>query len=150
MKSRTFVCVAALAALGFGSAVQAQPDHQSRGEAQAPREHQQQQQHQWGGQRSQGQQQWRQQYGQQSQYRQGYQQQFAAPQNRGYSGYNNYAAPRYYAGGYAPAHRFLIRDWRERNLYAPPYGYGWVQTDAGDVLLVALASGLIASAILAQ
>jgi Ni/Co efflux regulator RcnB len=74
---------------------------------------------------------------------------YGAPQYhaRGY-------APRYWAGGYVPypyrAHRYWVNDWRARHLAPPPYGYQWVETDTGDVLLIALATGLIASAILAQ
>ena len=76
---------------------------------------------------------------------------YGAPQYRSYYA-PGYYSPGYYVGGYAPdfvARRYWINDWRARHLYAPPYGYEWVQTDAGDVLLVALATGLIANAILA-
>ena len=82
-----------------------------------------------------------------------------------YSSYNSYGypaqqyrsyntAPRYWTGGYVPAsyraQRYWVNDWRARHLSAPPYGYQWVETDTGDVLLRALASGLIASVILSQ
>ena len=71
-----------------------------------------------------------------------------APQYRSY-GY----APRYAVGGYAPTYyrsqRYWINDWQARRLSPPPYGYQWVSTDAGDALLVALATGLIANAIFA-
>ena len=72
--------------------------------------------------------------------------------NRGYvqPGYV-YTAPR---GDWRRGDR-LPNDWRWRmrpvsnwgayNLYAPPSGYGWVQSDTGDYLLVALATGLIAN-----
>lgn len=86
-----------------------------------------------------------------------------APRSYAYGGYYaaphyrscyapGYYAPGYYVGGYAPAfvaRRYWINDWRARDLYPPPYGYEWVQTDTGDVLLIALATGLIANAILA-
>jgi Ni/Co efflux regulator RcnB len=72
---------------------------------------------------------------------------YSAPQYRSY-GY----APRYYSGGYVPSHfraqRYWVNDWRARHLSAPPYGYQWVETDTGDVLLMALATGLIASVIM--
>ena len=42
----------------------------------------------------------------------------------------------------------VVNDWRAYNLYAPPSGYTWVQSDAGDYLLVALATGLIANLLL--
>ena len=38
-----------------------------------------------------------------------------------------------------------VSNWGAYNLYAPPSGYGWVQSDTGDYLLVALATGLIAN-----
>lgn len=60
--------------------------------------------------------------------------------------------PRYWAGGYVPhhyrAHRYWVNDWHTRQLWAPPYGHQWVQTDTGEILLIALATGLIAHALL--
>ena len=159
MKSRTLVCAATVAALGFAGVAQAQPsEHQWRGEAQAPHQQEQGRGQHAQNQRAQGQ---HQQYQQRQQWQApAYQQHaYVAPQYnyQQQRGYNNYA-PRYdggqragyYVGGYAPANRYWVRDWRERHLYAPPNGYGWVQTDTGDVLLIALATGLIANAILAQ
>jgi Ni/Co efflux regulator RcnB len=82
-----------------------------------------------------------------------------APNNYGYNqSYNRGYAPRYYAntaprfyrGGYLP---YTYRqptyhvNWRAYNgLYAPPYGYQWVQV-GNDFLLIALATGLIATAV---
>jgi Ni/Co efflux regulator RcnB len=147
MTSRSVVCALTALALCAGTAAQAQSWRHGdyRGEAQTPR------QHQWQGQ-WQGQRQWQApaythrnyapQYGYAPRY-------YGAPQYhaRGY-------APRYWAGGYVPypyrAHRYWVNDWRARHLAPPPYGYQWVETDTGDVLLIALATGLIASAILAQ
>jgi Ni/Co efflux regulator RcnB len=64
------------------------------------------------------------------------------------------APPPYYRGGYLPyeyrSQRYWVNDWRARHLAPPPYGYQWVQTDTGDLLLVALATGLIANLILSQ
>ena len=55
---------------------------------------------------------------------------------------------RYARGGYLPYQyrdqRYWV-DWRSRSLAQPPYGYQWVQTDEGDYVLMALATGLIAS-----
>lgn len=69
-----------------------------------------------------------------------------------YSQYGQYNQPRYWRGGYVPyeyrASRYYVNDWRSRQLSAPPYGYQWVQTDNGDYLLMALATGLIANLIL--
>lgn len=47
--------------------------------------------------------------------------------------------------------RYVISDWNQRGLRAPPRGYRWVRENntSGDYLLVAVATGLIAS-ILAQ
>jgi Ni/Co efflux regulator RcnB len=47
-------------------------------------------------------------------------------------------------------HRYYVNDWRAHHLYAPPYGYQWVQDDGGDFLLVALATGLIANLLINQ
>ncbi len=48
----------------------------------------------------------------------------------------------------APAQRrYVVNDWRQRGLRAPPRGYQWVRenNNSGDFLLVAAATGLIAS-----
>jgi Ni/Co efflux regulator RcnB len=42
---------------------------------------------------------------------------------------------------------YVVNDWRGQNLRQPPRGYHWVQSGS-DYLLVAVATGLIASAIL--
>ena len=174
MKSTTLVCTGLIAALGFGTVAQAQPAHDWRDGDRGGRDHQQ---HQWQGRvQAQPQQHWQ---GQRQWQAPAYNHQYVHPQysQRTYNTYNNYAprsyaygghswaAPQYraygyaprhygYAGGYVPydwrSHRWWAADWRARNLYAPPYGYQWIETDAGDVLLVALATGLIANAILAH
>lgn len=43
--------------------------------------------------------------------------------------------------------RYVVSDWNRRGLRTPPRGYQWVREDnnSGDFLLVAVASGLIAS-----
>ena len=43
--------------------------------------------------------------------------------------------------------RYVVSDWNRRGLRAPPRGYQWVRenNNSGDYLLVAAASGLIAS-----
>lgn len=46
--------------------------------------------------------------------------------------------------------RYTEVDYRSRHLRAPPRGYHYVQTDNGDVLLAALATGIIASIILSN
>jgi Ni/Co efflux regulator RcnB len=43
--------------------------------------------------------------------------------------------------------RYVVTDWRQRRLYAPPRGYHWVQA-GNDYALVALATGLIAQVLL--
>ena len=43
--------------------------------------------------------------------------------------------------------RYVVNDWNNRGLRAPPRGYQWVRenNNSGDYLLVAAATGLIAS-----
>jgi Ni/Co efflux regulator RcnB len=43
--------------------------------------------------------------------------------------------------------RYVVNDWNQRGLRAPPRGYRWVResSNSGDYLLIAVASGLIAS-----
>ncbi|MDB5707680.1 MAG: putative rane protein [Sphingomonas bacterium] len=43
--------------------------------------------------------------------------------------------------------RYVVNDWRTRGLRQPPRGYQWVRenNNSGDFLLVAAATGLIAS-----
>ena len=65
---------------------------------------------------------------------------------------NYRAAHRFYRGGYLPyeyrQHGYYVSDWHTHpGLYAPPYGHQWVNVD-GEFLLVALATGLIANALL--
>lgn len=55
----------------------------------------------------------------------------------------------YRRGGYLPVQyrqtRYYVTDWRARRLRAPPRGYHWVRSDNGDFLMVAIATGIIAS-----
>lgn len=56
---------------------------------------------------------------------------------------------RYYRGGYLPrqylASNYYVNNWQAYpGLYAPPYGYQWVDT-GGDFVLAAIATGLIAN-----
>lgn len=82
-----------------------------------------------------------------------------ANQNRGYYNGQQYSynqAPHYARGGYVSRdyyqqRRYWVSDWRSRNLYAPPSGYQWVEApDTGELLLVALATGLIANVIISS
>lgn len=63
-------------------------------------------------------------------------------------------APRFRRGDFLPyeyrQRQFLVNDWRAHRLYAPPPGYQWVQTDGGDFLLIAIATGLIANMMIGQ
>ena len=43
--------------------------------------------------------------------------------------------------------RYVVSDWRSRNLYQPQYGYQWVQA-GNDYAMVAIATGLIAAVML--
>jgi Ni/Co efflux regulator RcnB len=164
MNMKRIACAALAATLGFGTAAQARDwsaDHSQRQETRRyERQYERQQRHYQQGPQS------YQRNGSQPQYR-AYSQVQPAPQYRTYDRYapqygyapqyrsHSYAySPRYYTGGYVPhqyrAQRYWVNDWRSRHLYAPPYGYQWVETDTGDVLLMALATGLIASVILSQ
>ena len=59
----------------------------------------------------------------------------------------------FYRGGRLPSqyrsNQYVVDDWRGHHLNAPPRGYHWVQT-GGDYVLVAIASGIIASILLAN
>ena len=62
------------------------------------------------------------------------------------------AEHRFYRGNYLPyqyrQRAYYVNDWRSYPaLYAPPYGHQWVNVD-GEFLLVALATGLIANALI--
>jgi Ni/Co efflux regulator RcnB len=65
------------------------------------------------------------------------------------------AGPRHnlYKGGRLPAEyrgrQYVVDDWRGHHLSAPPRGYHWVQT-GGDYVLVAVATGIIASLLLSN
>lgn len=60
---------------------------------------------------------------------------------------------RFYRGGRLPyeyrSHQYVVDDWRGHQLRRPPRGYHWVQAGP-DYLLVAIASGVIASILLNQ
>jgi Ni/Co efflux regulator RcnB len=53
---------------------------------------------------------------------------------------------RYYDNGYGPT--YVVRDYRGYGLRAPPRGHYWRRSDAGDYLLVAVATGIITDLIL--
>lgn len=141
---------------------QGQPSHQWQNQRPGQRQWQGQQWQgqQWQGQRWQAQRSWA--PAQAPRYAQRYAPGYRAPHHDGYvhapryygHGPAYYAGPRYAVGGYVPyafrAHRYWVNDWRAYNLAPPPYGYTWVETDSGDFLLMALATGLIASIILNQ
>ena len=70
-----------------------------------------------------------------------------------YGGPGYYAPPprwargQYYHGpGYGPT--YVVHEYRPYGLRAPPRGYYWRRSDAGDFLLVAAATGIIADLIL--
>ena len=45
------------------------------------------------------------------------------------------------------SHSYIVSDYRRHGWRAPPRGYAYYRTDSGDVVLAALATGLIASII---
>jgi len=53
---------------------------------------------------------------------------------------------RYYGDGYGPT--YVVNDYRGYGLRAPPRGQYWRRSDAGDYLLVAVATGIITDLIL--
>ena len=53
---------------------------------------------------------------------------------------------RYYNEGYGPT--YVVNDYRGYGLRAPPRGHYWRRSDAGDYLLVAIATGIITDLIL--
>jgi len=53
---------------------------------------------------------------------------------------------RYYDRGYGPT--YVVNDYYGYGLRTPPRGYYWRRSDAGDFLLVALATGVIADLVL--
>jgi Ni/Co efflux regulator RcnB len=59
----------------------------------------------------------------------------------------------FYRGGRLPpeyrSRQYVVDDWRGHRLSAPPRGYHWVQA-GGDYVLVAIATGVIASILLNQ
>jgi Ni/Co efflux regulator RcnB len=88
-------------------------------------------------------------YGQQSQRRD------QQPQGQSRVGDERGAGPdhNFHRGGRLPNEyrnrQYVVDDWREHHLSAPPRGYHWVQTGA-DYVLVAIATGVIAQLLLGQ
>jgi Ni/Co efflux regulator RcnB len=75
--------------------------------------------------------------------------------DRGPMAHNRGAGPRHdlRRGGRLPSEyrnrQYVVSDWRGHRLSAPPRGYQWVQTGS-DYVMVAAATGLIASILLSQ
>ena len=76
-------------------------------------------------------------------------------EQRGYDHRGRGAGPEhnFYRGGRLPdyyrGHEYIVDDWRGHRLQAPPRGYNWVQVGP-DYVLVAVATGIIASILLNQ
>ena len=49
--------------------------------------------------------------------------------------------PRFHSRGY------MVSDWRRHGWRAPPRGYAYYRTDGGDVVMAAVATGVVASVI---
>lgn len=66
---------------------------------------------------------------------------------RRYGGYYS----QYYRGGYLPPQyrndRYVIYDYRRYGWAPPPRGYAYYRTDRGDVVMAAIASGIIGAII---
>lgn len=66
-----------------------------------------------------------------------------------YRGPPPWARGRHYShGGYAPT--YVVHDYRPYGLHHPPRGHHWRRSDAGDFLLVAIATGIIADVIMGR
>lgn len=61
--------------------------------------------------------------------------------------------PHFYRGGHLPheyrGRQHVVQNWQQHHLYAPPQGHQWMQVN-GDYLLIAAATGIIASLLLAN
>ncbi|MBX3658838.1 MAG: RcnB family protein [Ramlibacter sp.] len=61
--------------------------------------------------------------------------------------------PEWRRGGHIPpqyrSRQYVVTDWRAHHLYAPPRGHEWVQVGS-DYVLIAIATGVITSLLLAQ
>lgn len=61
---------------------------------------------------------------------------------------------RFHRGGYVPqefrGRQYVVNDWQHRHYAPPPRGYQYVQAGGSDVVLAAIATGLIASIILSH
>jgi|CXWL01.1.fsa_nt_gi Ni/Co efflux regulator RcnB len=68
--------------------------------------------------------------------------------SRAQFGWHNWRRGERLPSGYHQRYRQI--DYRREHLRAPPRGYHYVRDDRGDVLMVAIATGLIASVILAN
>ncbi|CAN5172601.1 RcnB family protein [soil metagenome] len=62
-------------------------------------------------------------------------------------------SPQFHRGGRIPQeyrnHQYVVNNWRDHHLSAPPRGHQWVQVGA-DYVLIAIATGVIAQLILSQ
>ena len=67
----------------------------------------------------------------------------------------NYGArgPQYHRGGRIPIEyrnrQYVVNNWRDHHLNAPPRGQQWVQVGS-DYVLIAIATGIIAQLVLSQ
>lgn len=69
--------------------------------------------------------------------------------NRGHRGPPPWARGRHYQyAGYAPT--YVVQDYRHYGLRNPPRGHHWRRSDAGEFLLVAVATGIIADIFLGR
>ena len=65
-----------------------------------------------------------------------------------YGGYSSYHAPARWHRGQILPHHYRRYGWNDYHRYGyapPPYGYSYYRTDTGDIILAAIATGLILS-----
>lgn len=152
MKTSAIVCAVLAGTLGFGSVAQAQDRHGPGGHDRGHRVEQRHDRHdrhdnRWDGRRDHDR---RQPQARWHQPRPVYQPpRYVVQQPRYYQPHHGH---RFYRGGYLPhqyrSNVYYVNNWQAYpGLYAPPYGQQWVNVD-GQFLLVALATGLIANALL--
>ena len=149
MKSKTIICAIAAASFGFASLSFAQ-GHDRRGPGEPPRGEQRGPMG-WNG------------HGPDLRNHDHRDQRDNRHDNGHHGGYarhdarndRNYGArgPQYHRGGYIPYEyrnrQYVVNNWRDHRLHAPPRGQQWVQVGS-DYVLIGIATGIIAQLVLSR
>lgn len=156
MKTSAIVCAVLAGTLGLSSVASAQSWRDDRGDRRQDRRAEQREdrrddRREQRAERREQRQEWRQDRREDRAWRQGWNAGYEQP--RYYAQPNYRPAPRFHRGGYLPQqyrHGYHVSNWNAHpGLYSPPHGHQWMNVD-GEFLLVALATGLIANAILSR